>query len=500
MNAIYLCTIAQPWIDISLKLQSDFGIEPSYFVHWESERAQFEIPSLKNSYLHAIHKAWKGIGFPEKIKPHIFDEHELVNIAQYELVALKMMDRLDPNGQSFSFNNRLDFFRELMGYWRNIITNHNISIVISPSIPHRIFDYALYVVCKTLSIDFLMFQMVPFGSNSIIINDIDVMPKLDNNFLENEISPDVLHRISVIDEGYDKAIPDYMVKHEVNNEKKNIQSAFNILKKAHKFYKVFITRPETYWVKVDKTPSETSYNWLEFYRTQLYRSQTVASLKKQYQKLVHNHPITSGKFVLLALHYQPEETSSPTGGYYADQILIVKLLNQYLPKDIGIVVKEHKSQFYSHQEGASGRTSLFYRRISQISNRISFASIDDNPFDIIDKSQAVVTISGTIGWESAIRGTPTFIFGRAWYENMPGIFKIKTAQDLINAWDKVHDENYSISRSEIISFHQALQQDFIRAKHYKSYLNNTDVTFSESVDNIVNGISKHIKKTAPTCN
>lgn len=492
MNAIYLCTIAQPWIEVSQRLNNELNIKPSYFVHWGKEKDEFFKADLKNCHLQSLEDAWKGLGFPKDIKRYIFDEEELKLIASFELTALKMMDRLDPDGESFPFTARQYFFRDLLGYWYSIVEDRNIELVISPSIPHRVFDYALYVVCQLKNIKFIMFQMTPFGSNSILIDNIDKMPQINLLQIEEALpSTYILNKINTVLEDYDRAIPDYMVKHEINAKKSSSELALKVIRKVSKSYKLMTTKPNTYWVKQGYSPSETEFNWVDFYQMRAKRDKKVSSFKKQYSQLRSSS--FQQRFILIALHYQPEETSCPTGGTYADQILMIQLLNQFLPNDIDIVVKEHKSQFYTHQESASGRSSLYYQRLSEISDRVKFASESENPFNLIDKAEAVVTISGTIGWESAIRGTPTLVFGRAWYEGMPRVFKVKTKQDLELAWQSAIELKNKDIHDDILRYHAQLETQFVRAKHYKANLNKNDVTIELSVENITDALINYIR-------
>lgn len=494
MNTIYLCTIAEPWIAVSKRLESEYNIKPSYFVHWISDREAFIKSNFKDCYLQTVEDAWKGLGFPSDIERYILDEEELQLIAQYELIGLKMMDRLDPDGESFPFNIRQYFFRDLLGYWLSVIENRNISLVVSPSIPHRVFDYALYVACKLKNKKFIMFQLTPFGSNSILIDDINKMPKISNSNVLNKLPSEVIQKkIYKISGEYKDAIPSYMIQHAVNDRKLIfIKKIINIFfKKNYKIYKLFKTNPNTYWVKKNYFPEETKFSWFNFYLMNIRRNSKVKSFKKIYDSMITKE--LPEKFILVALHYQPEETSCPTGGVYADQILMIQLLDQKIPKDIQIIVKEHKSQFYMHQESASGRDALFYKRIAQISNRINFVSEDCDPFKLIDQAKAVVTISGTIGWESAIRGTPVLVFGRAWYENMPRVFKIKTKEDLMIALDKIDDQKNKNLESAIINFHLLIERSFINAIHYKAYKRNSDITIEDSVGNIVDGLVGFLK-------
>ncbi len=494
MNAIYLCAMAQPWIEVSKKLQSEFNINPSYIVHWQSDKKAYIKSGLKDCHLQSLEDAWKGLGFPAEIDRYIFDEQQLKSISYYELIALKMMERLDPDGESFPFSTRLYFFRDLLGYWFNIVKNREINLVISPSVPHRVFDYALYVVCKIKNIKFLMFQLTPFGSNSILIDDIEAMPSLLEHQTKNSLPSEAIQqKIAKVHGDYKKAIPNYMLKHEANDKKRYTLSPIPRAKRLLRSYRLMTTRPNTYWVKTGFTPSKTQYSWHDFYAMQSKRNKSVGNFKKTYNRITTSK--IPKKFVLVALHYQPEETSCPTGGVYSDQILMIQLLDQCLPKETTIIVKEHKSQFYSHLESASGRNPLFYERISEISNRVKFVSEDYDPFKLIDQAQAVVTISGTIGWESAIRGTPTIVFGRAWYEEMPRVFKVKTKADLIAALQQLSQHKNKDLQHEIMKFHAVVENNFVLAKHYKTYLNRDDVTMDESVTNLVQKLGSFLNFT-----
>ena len=492
MNAIYLCTIAQPWIEVSQRLNNELNVKPSYFVHWGNEEHEFLKADLEHCHFQSLENAWKGLGFPKGTKRYIFDEEELKLIASFELTALKMMDRLDPDGESFPFTARQYFFRDLLGYWYSVVEDRNIELVVSPSIPHRVFDYALYVVCQLKNIKFVMFQMTPFGSNSILIDNIDEMPRVSSIQTKERLpSATILDKINSVLEDYDKAIPDYMVRHEANAKTSYSKLPLKAIQKASKSYKLVTTKPNTYWVKQGYSPSETRFTWMDFYQMKAKRDKMVESFKKQYNEIISSN--FREKFVLVALHYQPEETSCPTGGVYADQILMIQLLNQLLPYDIDIVVKEHKSQFYTHQESASGRSPLYYRRLSKISDRVKFASESEDPFKLIDKAAAIVTISGTIGWESAIRGTPTLVFGRAWYEGMPRVFKVKTKQDLQLVWQDVLELKNKDIHDDILSYHVQLETQFVRAKHYKANLNKNDVTIEQSIENITDALINYIR-------
>ena len=494
-NAVYLCAMATPWIKVAKRLESEFNIKSSYFIHWQMDKDEFISSGLKNCHLQTIEDAWKMQGFPKNIQRHFFDEEELKKIAHYELIALKMMDRLDPDDESFPFNSRLSFFRDLLGYWFNVVEDRDIDLVISSPVPHCVFDYALFVICKIKKIKFITFQRILlFGNYNILIDDIDNMPKLNLQLFNGNLPSEIIQaKINNVLQDYNQAKPFYMIVQEkINARLTYFKLLQNFLRKIPKLYYLFKS-PNTYWVQKGRLPNESKYSWLELFFTKYKRALKVRSFKKHYDAIVTDN--LPEKFVLVALNYQPEETSCPSGGVYADQILMLQLLNQHLPKNINIIVKEHKTQFYLSTESASGRNQNFYRQISKIDKRVKFVSENYNPFVLIDKAKAVVTIGGTIGWESAIRGTPTLIFGRAWYENMPRVLKVKTKEDLAKALLQVEELKNKDLHSEILGFHAALEDKVIKSYQYRisiPFVPSTDVTTEESIDNLVKGISKNL--------
>lgn len=492
MNAIYLCVIAKPWIESIKKLESRHGLTPAHLVVWRDEKTKFEQTSFEGAHIQTLEEAWKGLGFPAGLKQRALDEGELNAIAGYELTALRMMDRLDPDGESFSFHARQSFFRDLVGYWLALIEKKEIQVVISPSIPHRVFDYALYAAAKLSSVRFVMFQMISFGSRSILIDDIDRMPNLELPFDEKSLSPDFVTRIEKVTQDYKTAIPKYeLINKAKENQKPN--KFLRFVKKVPVAYKLFTTKPNTYWVQKKQTPQSTDYGWLSFYLMKLKRKRFIKTLQRIYTQNLSTIDLDKNKFILVALHYQPEETSCPTGGVYADQVLLIHLLNDCLPADVRIIVKEHRTQFYSSNESASGRTLDFYERIKTVSNRVQFVSVNYDPFELIDRALATVTISGTIGWESAIRGTPALVFGRAWYENMPRVFKVKTKSDLQEVLRRLDELKNKDLNQEIFDFHKLIETNSILATHYKAYRIYDDVSNSDSVNNLVNGLASYLK-------
>lgn len=119
------------------------------------------------------------------------------------------------------------------------------------------------------------------------------------------------------------------------------------------------------------------------------------------------------KFVYFPLHYQPELTTSTLGGCYSDQLLAIEHLSTILPDDTWIYVKENP-----RQTGAM-RGPQFFERLERIPN-LNILPSYANTYELIDKSEFVATVTGTVGWEAICKGKIALVFGMSWYRNLPG--------------------------------------------------------------------------------
>lgn len=498
INAIYSCCIAKPWLEIIDKLYNELNIIPKYFIGWGDGSVNIK-NKYKDCYFQAIEDAWSGRKFPKLNYNYPLDENLLRSILREKIISFKMMDRLDLDRYSFSFSDRQVFFYYFLKRWLQILDHYKISLIISPSIPHRVFDYILYVAANIKNIEFIMFQMTPFSDSSFIIDNIDSTPKYIKTSLATNLDSDIRLRKDIFDRieqvkgEYSAAKPHYMKEQEkILSDSKVIKLLNNLLKFIKNPFQLF-EESSTYYVAKNYMPFEKKNKKYTFLYKKYKNIYYLKKLKSKYERLATD-TVNYKKYIFIALHYQPEETSVPTGGLFGDQQLIIDLLNSFLDKDIGIIIKEHKTQFHPNFEGGTGRTDSYYENMLKISKRINFVSINENPFKLIDGAIATVTISGTIGWESVIRGTPSIIFGRAWYEDMPGVYKIKTIDDLSNNWKNILKDKNNIKLSDIDYYHKKLQKFLINASHYKTFANKVQRDDKENVYNIFHGIKNHLEK------
>ncbi|MEM7471498.1 MAG: hypothetical protein AAF340_09120 [Pseudomonadota bacterium] len=129
------------------------------------------------------------------------------------------------------------------------------------------------------------------------------------------------------------------------------------------------------------------------------------------------------KIIYFAMHYQPEMTSSPQGGRYADQALLIEQLAQRLPDGFTLVAKENPLQ------AAKQRSPEFMERVA-LCEKVIVAHPEMDTKALIERSQLVATITGTVGWEAIKAGKPCLSFGYSWYRSCHGVTQYTEDIDL----------------------------------------------------------------------
>lgn len=126
-----------------------------------------------------------------------------------------------------------------------------------------------------------------------------------------------------------------------------------------------------------------------------------------YEKL--SREVSGLKYVALFLHYQPERSTIPEGYGFGMQLAAVLALQQALPADTYLVIREHPST-YTYNFSRNYRNKEFYELLASI-DRVLIAPISGNPYEIIDNSIATASITGTVIGEALVRGKACIAFG-----------------------------------------------------------------------------------------
>ena len=123
------------------------------------------------------------------------------------------------------------------------------------------------------------------------------------------------------------------------------------------------------------------------------------------------------------MHLQPEATTSFQSGIYVDQVLAIERLAKLLPPDWYIYVKENPSQ------NEYMRGELFFKRLHLLP-QIKYIDKKVPSAMLLQHCQFCATINGTASFESLCGGKATLIFGRIWWDFLPGVFRYHKDLDI----------------------------------------------------------------------
>lgn len=461
MTAILLPASANPWAQVCGRLEGLDACKFKRIFCWRDEKARYdEFGSWDVTF---VEDAWNnrqfGYGGESGLAVAPVDRGLLK-------IAREMLRRQEavPGGVTEKWERWS--VSAWVTYWMREL--EDVDLVISPSIPHRFFDFICYVVAKSLNVRFITFQATGIPGYILPLQDIysvltDGIPLPSHLRASSE---PILKAMDAITDPAADFEPQYMKDHRRNRKLSSI-----MLKKMQqvarairfgKFHKLF--SPNTYWIFNDKRVG----NWLTWCYLSVVREALRARYQKHFMLLVDEDKevvFRLQEYCLVLLHYQPEETTMPSAFRYADQREIVAAVHRMFPS-LPIVVKEHPNQFDRHLEGHLFRPQRYYEEIRKIAPNVHFCAQTIHNSALLPRAKYVVTATGTVGWEAAALGNPVIVFGRAWYEGMPNVIRYVSDEDCHNAlkhWEPATSEEFSHWAENIAS-------RSIRAKHYKTQL------------------------------
>ncbi|MDA3867662.1 MAG: hypothetical protein PF489_13065 [Salinivirgaceae bacterium] len=512
MRVIYSTCYADPWIKVAHKLQKEHGYEPVYWNGYDDDDSENLVKKqFPNAIYQRYYDAWKGI-FPEVIEKEFnqtyVDIDFLKDSAHYELQALLMMNRMDDLRHSFNLLERRRHFLKLVKYWTATIRILKPDVVISAIVPHRVYDYVLYLLCKHHGIKYITFRNSAFRGHIVPLTDVAEVKSIfdkdyekyanqekDNQFFLNQLEKQIIEKLEKVRKDYSIAEPDYMQQHVKSHKKSagvfalagKLFNDMSVYREKYFGKNGYLRKGIPTYIKEQNKSIENSHLSLVQYATHKVATNKYKNrLKKYYNKLVEEPDLTK-PYIVLPLHYQPEMTSNPSGDIFTDQMLCVEMLAKNLPSGYQIYIKEHRSQFYAHTEGHSYRIKEFYDDLLSYP-QVKLVSLDYDIFTLIKNSKAIATVTGTAGWEGMVLGKPVVIFGLSWYEKYKGVLKITDEESASKLTSFI--ENFSFSENNLLAYLTAFNKNSVKAYFYRGLKQKMDQSEEECVDNLTNIITE----------
>lgn len=348
--------------------------------------------------------------------PDPWGADDIKSYADTESEFMSMADKWYPD---WPVNQRKEFYYALLAYWGALLQRFRPDCIVMTSVPHEMYTFVIYAIAKRRSIRTLIIDDTVLDSDrSVLVEDYTKgSPALARAAQEgegtlDELSEEMRAYYLRMTQSADPAPPLMETFFKTHTPLSN-------LRRWGRVFGAFV-KDGTIWQRAPrKILRLLQPDLLDEYK----RWQRPADLDRP--------------FVYFPLHYQPELTTSPSGGIYVDQLLAIKTAAAGLPEGWELYVKEHPAQVGVHGGRETPVRYLgYYHAIASIPG-VRLVPIRTNTFVLLDNARTTATITGTAAWESILRGKCALVFGYPWFMHAPGIMRVASVAQCRDAFAHV---------------------------------------------------------------
>jgi hypothetical protein len=453
-------------IDVLVELSQKYGWEPVYCV---SERTEEQ---FKHHFPAAIYHDTVDARFGRSapalrdMPPVVIDQPTHEALAPVQVLALKQMYRQELLG-SFALHDRMILFNRLVGYWSAVLERYQPDVLINANPPHVVYDYIAHALARQRGIQTIMFEWVTSTGLLVAVESFeDGLPPVMDAYRRLRANPpaapvtlsDRLEQYwRSLQGGYEQAKPYWFAANEVAMlvAAQEASTGKRFLRHARTRLAPLLKKPRELWrlpfelakaaVLATEPPTVAGHYGGRFYKVgempaklarkvERERRRHAEAVKRYYDSLAKAPDLTK-PYIYVTLHAQPERATNPNGGVFDEQDVMIGLLASVLPKGWRIYVKEHPSQFFPILPDNGRWTTTYDAMLAHPG--VSFVPRHTSSFDLIDRAQAVASVTGTACWEAVARGIPALSFGESWYKGCEGVHIVRTAQDCRQALKRI---------------------------------------------------------------
>ncbi|MDO8482059.1 MAG: hypothetical protein Q7S75_03175 [bacterium] len=397
--------------------------EISYWIFMKGVLAM-DATLFPHTVFHEYYDALKNIP-PKEVTTDNFAPWGAEAITEYAGAEAEIMSMMDKWYPRWPVLKRKDFYYEMLRYWGGVLDQFKPDAIVLAAVPHQMFDFVLYEIARRRGVRTIMLDPVFRGDRMVTYSDyregnevLATWKQRARNTKLDELAPSTRDYFLEISEPKDPSPAHFT---EWKRENSGLHKLRRHAKSLVPFIKdgSIIERGVMRVFKMLKSNVRDEYLALE----------RPADLSKPY--------------VYAPLHYQPELTTSPQGGIFVDQVLLMKTLSAALPKNWELYVKEHPAQWMAHGgDFTSYRYKGIYEEIARLPN-VRLVPATTNTFTLIDNAKTVATATGTAAMEAVLRGKSALIFGYPWFMHAPGIFRVSCVLDCIKAFTCVAEGKHA---------------------------------------------------------
>lgn len=397
-----------------------------------------------------------------------------------EAVVLKMMDRLETL-KGYSYRERKDLYLKHLRYWNDLFVRGKLDLMISSNVPHETSDFVCYSLCKLKKIPTVIVCQAHIPDTCLVFDDWEKTDYGLTKALEQ-----LKHRYQAESNNKIELSPRFESYYKLQTSETVDVTPFYEKKKP--LHVRVAKKTSSIFNKIRKDPNFYLKEFPIIARSLIRRS--AASLKTKILMNYYESKCTDfdprKRYIFVALHVQPEMSTSPRADAFVEQKMIIELLSSCVPNDIKIFVKEHPSQ------NSLSRSRKYYDNILGCKN-VELISRKIGSKKLVQNSLAVSTCVGLAGFESLFQGKPVLMFGHDFFQSAPGVFSIRTKEDLDLAIKEIA-KGRIFNQKDFRLFLKALETVAVYGTIDSDYMPTSTIKNDENTNNIAEKILAEYKK------
>ena len=373
----------------------------------------------------------------------------------------------------FSKEEILSIIENSISFFVDILEKHKPKLILMQQAGENVSNLLLYKIAKKMKIKVLM--PVPIHIHDTII--------MSDNMGGREIF-----------DGFKKLMINYTDESEMYNEEfiKKISNSKSVdVQLSYNYYNSTFSQKINHYIK--RLTHDPEPVFMNIGKTKLkvikYKYQSYFELKKRKQFLEDKSikVIEDKKFLLFPLHTEPESKILAQNPFYSNQITLIENVARSIPINFVLYVKEHPIQ-----KTKLWRSVEDYKKIIALPNvKLVHPSVDSQ--ELISKSQGIVVISGSVGFEALFYKKPIILFGDEYYEGLSMVTKITSLTTLPEVIKNTLS-NFKFNNKELNALMQIINNQTISVPYFSIMKDGIMLSSIQRNKNDFNLTIKHFEK------
>jgi hypothetical protein len=315
---------------------------------------------------------------------------------------------------------------------------------------------SLMYAAKTLQIRHVFFEPAFFKGTMNFIENSFVSSFKSLSDITEPIEPEAVRYLDEVRRTRQLVIPQ---KDRHHYQDMDLAKLFNCSNFKKLFKKMYLK-----YVKNEKQEYEHISNHVARNVRQFFNRKKTAGL---YSKELPDHP-----FIYFPFHVRLDVQLTIRNPEYLNQLAFVEFVAQILPKKYKIVIKEHPASI-------GGFNSAELKRILSTNDNIVLLQPMINTYEILQKSDAVITINSKVGAEALSLGQLVACMGHGFYWNSEVVNKFSSNTELMK-WleDLAHGRLKKNSNEDIEKYFSEIYRQSYRFELYNHSEENLKAFFT----------------------